>query len=251
MAIRAAPIPDRNMGRPEPRLDGPLKVTGAAQYAADFPADGMAHACLVTSTIARGRITAIDTEKASALPGVLHIMTHENRPALGKFTFFGAGGEASTAKAPLGSDRIDHEGEIIALVVAEGLETAREAANLVAVEYEEEKPAHGLDAHGAEVVEAKDRVARHKDPVSGDFDGAFQAAEVKLDLTYQTPTQHHNAIELFSTTCRWKARRYMSMSRANGRSACRTGWRASSRWRQARSKFTPPILVALSDRRAP
>src|SRR5688572_6548205 len=148
MAIRAAPAPDRNMGRPEPRLDGPLKVTGAAQYAADFPADGMAHACLVTSTNARGRIMTIDTEKAAALSGVLHIMTHENRPALGKYTFFGAGGEASTAKPPLGSDRIDHEGEIVAMVVAESLEVAREAADLVTVEYEEEKPAFGLDAQG-------------------------------------------------------------------------------------------------------
>jgi xanthine dehydrogenase YagR molybdenum-binding subunit len=204
MEIRAAPTPDRNMGRPEPRLDGPLKVTGAAQYAADFPADGMAHACLVTSSIARGRITVIDSERASALPGVLHIMTHQNRPALGKYTFFGAGGEASTGKPPLGSDRIDHEGEIVALVVAESLETAREAADMVEVKYEEEKPASGLDAQGVEVVAATDRVARHKDPVAGDFDEAFRDAEVKLDLTYQTPTQHHNPIELFSTTCHWE-----------------------------------------------
>src|SRR5262249_45206271 len=150
-----------------------------------------------------GRITAIDTERARALPGVLHIMTHENRPALGKFTFFGAGGEATTAKAPLSSDRIDHDGEIVALVVAESLETAREAATIVSVKYEEEKPAYGLDAPGTEVVAAKGRVGRHKDPVAGDFDAAFDAAEVKLDHTYQTPTQHHNAMELFSTTCQW------------------------------------------------
>jgi xanthine dehydrogenase YagR molybdenum-binding subunit len=204
MVIRAAPVPDRNMGRPEPRLDGLLKVTGAAQYAADFPADGMAHACLVTSTIARGRITAIDTEKADALPGVLHIMTHDNRPALGKYAFFGAGGEASTAKPPLGSDRIDHEGEIVALVVAENLEVAREAADMVTVKYEEEKPAYGLDAQGIEIVAAKGRIPEHQDPTAGDFDRAFQEAEVKLDLTYRTPAQHHNPIELFSTTCHWE-----------------------------------------------
>jgi len=191
------------MGRPEPRIDGRLKVTGAAPYAADFPADGMAYAWLVTSTIARGRIAAIDTEKASAIAGVLHIMTHENRPDLGQFTFFGAGGEAATSKPPLGSDHIDHEGEIIAMVVAESLETAREAADAVAVQYEEEKPAATFDANGIEVVEARGRVARHKDPAAGDFDTAFREAEVKLDFIYQTPTQHHNPIELFSTTCRW------------------------------------------------
>src|SRR5262249_40656686 len=61
----------------------------------------------------------------------------------------------------------------------------------------------GLDAPGTEVVAAKGRVGRHKDPVAGDFDAAFDAAEVKLDHTYQTPTQHHNAMELFSTTCQW------------------------------------------------
>lgn len=204
MAIRAAPAPDRNMGRPEPRLDGALKVTGAAQYAADFPADGMAYACLITSTIARGRILKIDTDKAAAIPGVLHIMTHENRPALGKYTFFGAGGEASTAKPPLGSDRIDHEGETVALVVAENLEVAREAARIVTVGYEEEKPSPTFDAPGIELVEAKGRVPQHKDPVAGDFESAFRDADVKLDLTYQTPTQHHNPIELFSTLCRWE-----------------------------------------------
>ena len=203
MAIRAAPAPDRNMGRPEPRIDGRLKVTGAAPYAADFPADGMAYAWLVTSAIARGRIAAIDTQKASAIPGVLHVMTHENRPSLGKFTFFAAGGEAATAKPPLGSDRIDHEGEIVAMVVAESLEVAREAADAVSVRYDEEKPAPTFDAPGIELVEAKGRVPEHKDPKAGDFDTAFQDAEVKLDLTYGTPTQHHNAIELFSTTCRW------------------------------------------------
>ncbi|MGE0004664.1 MAG: xanthine dehydrogenase family protein molybdopterin-binding subunit [Parvibaculaceae bacterium] len=203
MAIRAAPAPDRNMGRPEPRIDGRLKVTGMAPYAADFPADGLAHGWLVTSAIARGRIAAIDTRKASAVPGVLHVMTHENRPSLGEFAFFGAGGEAATAKPPLGSDRIDHEGEIVALVVAESLETAREAADAVTVRYEEEQPAPGFDAPGVELVRAEGRVPQHKDPKAGDFDAAFREAEVKLDFVYRTPTQHHNPIELFSTTCRW------------------------------------------------
>lgn len=203
MTIAAAPAPDRNMGRPEPRIDGRLKVTGTATYAADFPAEGTAHAVLVTSPIARGWITRIDTTKAGAIAGVLHVMTHENRPSLGKFSFFGAGGEAATAKPPLGSDRIDHEGEIVALVIAETLEIAREAAGLVEVDYAEEKPASGLDSEGTETVAAKGRVPKHEDPAAGDFDTAFREAEVKIDITYRTPPQHHNPIELFSTTCQW------------------------------------------------
>jgi len=204
MTIAAAPAPDRNMGNPEPRIDGRLKVTGTAQYAADFPAEGVAYAMLVTSSIARGRIIAIDTTDASGIPGVLHVMTHENRPSLGKFTFFGAGGEATTAKPPLDSDRIDHEGEIVALVIAETLEAAGEAADAVRVQYQEEKPTADFDAEGIEIVAAKGRVARHReDPAVGDFDTAFREAEVKIDVTYQTPPQHHNAIELFSTTCQW------------------------------------------------
>lgn len=203
MPVTAAPAPDRNMGRPEPRIDGRLKVTGTAQYAADFPTEGGAYAALVTSPIARGRIVRIHADEAAAIPGVLHIMTHENRPSLGKFTFFGAGGEASTAKPPLGSDRIDHEGEIVALVVAETFEIAREAADAVKVDYAAERPAGDFDAEGIEIVAAKGRIPQHEDPAAGDFETAFREAEVKIDVTYQTPPQHHNPIELFSTTCQW------------------------------------------------
>src|SRR5437667_6835855 len=119
MAIAAAPEPKRNMGEPEPRLDGRLKVTGQARYGSDFPVSNPAYAYLVTSAIARGRIAKIDLSAAKSVPGVLYIMTHENRPPMGKFEFFAKGGEAATAKPPLSTDRIDHEGEIVALVVAE------------------------------------------------------------------------------------------------------------------------------------
>jgi len=203
MAIAEAPEPKRNMGKPEPWIDGRLKVTGQARYAADFPVSNTAYGFLVTSTIARGRITRIDLSAAKKVPGVLHIMTHENRPPLGTFEFVAKGGEAATAKPPLSTDRIDHQGEIVALVVAESLEDAREAAYNVKVEYDVEAPSSGLDSPGTKTVMAADINARHKDTHAGDPDRAFAEAAVRLDQTYRTPTQHHNAIELFSTTCAW------------------------------------------------
>jgi xanthine dehydrogenase YagR molybdenum-binding subunit len=199
----ATPKPKENMGQPEPRLDGRAKVTGAARYAADQPVMNPAYAWLVTSAIAKGRITAIDMAEAQKVPGILHIMTHENRPKLGKFKFFAQGGESMTAKEPLSTDRIDHEGEIVALIVAERFEDAREAAYKLRVSYDTEEPASGFDSKLAEVVEAKKANPEHEEPSVGDAEGAFSAAPVKIDFEYETPTQHHNAIELYATTCVW------------------------------------------------
>ncbi|MBA3517928.1 MAG: xanthine dehydrogenase family protein molybdopterin-binding subunit, partial [Rhizobiales bacterium] len=106
------------MGTPEPRIDSRLKVTGQARYASDTPVANPAHAFLVTSAIARGRISGFDLAEATAVPGVLHIMTHENAGPWGEFKFFGEGGEASTAVPPLSSDRVRHDGEIVAMVIA-------------------------------------------------------------------------------------------------------------------------------------
>jgi xanthine dehydrogenase YagR molybdenum-binding subunit len=199
----ATPKPKKNMGQPEPRLDARAKVTGAARYAADQPVMNPAYAWLVTSEIAKGSITAIDTTEAQKVPGILHIMTHENRPKLGKFKFFAMGGEAMTAKEPLSTDRIDHEGEIVALIVAERFEDAREASYKLRVSYDAEEPASGLNSKLAETVEAKKADPKHEDPSVGDAEGAFSAAPVKIDFEYETPVQHHNAIELFATTCVW------------------------------------------------
>ena len=203
MSTTATPAPKENMGKPEPRLDARAKVTGAARYGADQPVMNPAFAWLVTSPIARGRITGFDLTEAARIPGVLHIMTYQNRPAMGPFKFFGKGGEASTAKAPLSSDRIDHEGEIVALIVAERFEDAREAGYKLKVTYEAEKPTAGFDDEGADIREAVVVNPQHEDPSVGNAMAAFEAAPVKIDHEYETPAQHHNPIELFATTCVW------------------------------------------------
>src|SRR5438552_1013707 len=122
----AVPEPKANMGQGAPRLDARLKVTGEARYAADFPLSNPAYAFLVLSPIAKGRVEGFDLSEARAVPGVLEILTHENtandvRPA----KFFGEGGRAATSIRPLSSPQIWHDGQIIAVVVADTFEGAR------------------------------------------------------------------------------------------------------------------------------
>lgn len=192
------------MGRPEPRVDGRLKVTGNARYASDFPVANPAHACLVTSAIAKGRIVSFDLDDARAVPGVLDILTHETvGNEVHEPKFFGSGGTASTIHRPLSSAQISHAGQIVAIVVADTYEAAREAAYRVRVTYEEEDAATTLDSDGVETLPATKVRKEHKNPRVGDAAAALRAAPVTIDAVYETPTQHHNAIELYATTCVW------------------------------------------------
>jgi xanthine dehydrogenase YagR molybdenum-binding subunit len=133
-------------GLPVTRVDGVAKVTGAARYASDEPLANPAYAYLVTSTISRGRLTGLMLDRAKAVPGVLDILTHENvgsqvKPQLGP-----RGGPTTTT---LESDRIWHDGQIIAVVVAETFEAAREAANKVEARYDSEREVHWRPDRGA------------------------------------------------------------------------------------------------------
>jgi xanthine dehydrogenase YagR molybdenum-binding subunit len=200
MAIAAAPEPKDNMGQPAPRLDARLKVTGEARYASDFPVNNPAFAFLVTSAIAKGRLTRLDIEAARAVPGVLDILTMENTGELHEVKF----GSASTSIQNFGPD-IAHDGQIIAMVVADTFEAAREAAYLVKATYAEDTPSATFGSEGLKVEDATKVSERHKElPSVGDADAALASAEVVIDAEYGTPTQHHNPIELFTTTCVWK-----------------------------------------------
>src|SRR3954470_8799911 len=198
----AAPARLFNMGEPEPRVDARLKVTGEARYASDVPVSNPAYAFLVISAIAKGRILGFDLDDARAVPGVLEILTHENvGDAVKPTKFFAAGGRASTTIRPLSSPQIWHDGQIIAVVLADTFETAREAAYKVKARYQTEQPSATFDSPGIEIKAAKDSPQKFEDAKVGDAEAAFAQAEVKLDVRYETPTQHHNAIELFATTC--------------------------------------------------
>src|SRR4051812_28834099 len=118
------------VGRPMDRIDGRLKVTGAARYAAEFEVPGITHAVLIQSTVARGRVIALDASAAENAPGVLTVMTFKNSPAMPLPSVPPAG-----TSVPLLSGEILHSGQNIAVVVAETLEQAQDAAALIDIEY--------------------------------------------------------------------------------------------------------------------
>ncbi|HZD88707.1 MAG TPA: xanthine dehydrogenase family protein molybdopterin-binding subunit, partial [Pseudolabrys sp.] len=200
---RAAPEALANMGKPAPRIDGRLKVTGEALYCSDIPVRNPAHAFLVTSAIAKGRITSIDLTAALAVRGVLDILTHESKLPLQQVPMSGGGAGAATSIQTLGPD-IHHDGQIVAVVLADTFEAAREGAYSVKIDYETETPSATFDSPGLE-REPDDKIKERAEglPQADDAETAFGEAEVRLDAVYGTPTQHHNPIELFTTTCLW------------------------------------------------
>ena len=199
--VVAAPEPRENQGKPEPRVDARLKVTGEARYAADIPVSNLAYAVLVTSDIARGQVKSLALDAARTVPGVLDILSYGDASELKAPSFSTS---SYTSLAPLHARKIWHDGQIMALVIAESFQAAEEAASKVTAEYSVQTPSADLDSPGTEELEAAGKVAMlQEDPQAGDFDAAFGASEVKFDAEYRTPTQTHNPIELFSTTAVW------------------------------------------------
>ncbi len=200
----AAPEPKANMGQPIPRYDAVAKVTGKAQYAADMPLNNPAFAYLVTSSIAKGHIDGFDLTEAKKARGIIDIVTHENAEQLKEAKLFSNGGYASSTIQPLKSAEIAQAGQIVAVVLAETFEAAREAAHLVKVSYSATEPSTTFDSPGTTSAHAKGQLAQFKeDPKVGDFARAFNDTEVRFNAEYETPPQHHNPMELFATSCVW------------------------------------------------
>lgn len=204
MAIQDTTIQDPTntaqgkIGQATPRIDGHAKVTGAALYPSDEQVAHPAYAWLVTSGIASGDIQSFDLTAARSVKGVLDILTYENVSKDAKPPKPLDGGKTTTT---LESSKIWHDGQIIGVVVAETLEAAREGAQAVGVTYRAARPAATFGSPGADEEKRKDK--QHKDISIGHAAQAFDAAPVKVDQRYATPTQHHNAMELFTTTCAW------------------------------------------------
>jgi len=193
------------IGTPIKRLDGPAKVTGAAHYGgSDVLIAKPAYGVLVTSAVARGRITAIDEAPARAVKGVIGVFTHRNIGAIEGGKTFDGGGYMGTSIAPMASDEIQHDGQIAALVVGETFEAAREGAHRLVVRYEARPPSAGFDSPGAQTVAGAEASNKHEDPKIGDAAAAFATSPVKIDAHYETATEHHNPMELFTTTCAWQ-----------------------------------------------
>ncbi len=197
------------VGQPIDRVDGRLKVTGAATYAYEFrPSRDAACGFIVPATIAKGRIVAIDTRNAERSSGVLLVMTHRNAP---KQQEFGPSRPArdfpakfARARPFLGDDRVRHWGEPVAFVVAETFEAARYAAMLVRIEYHAEPHRTDFEADlDRAYAPATIFGNRPTDTAMGDFDAAFAAAPVTVASTYRMPNQVHNAMEPHAALAEW------------------------------------------------
>jgi CO/xanthine dehydrogenase Mo-binding subunit len=185
------------------RVDGPLKVTGAAPYPSDFDFPNIAHAVLVRSTIAAGRIRGIDTSAAQAVPGVLSVITHQNAPRLarGPDTWYGDDvPPGRSPPAPLQDDRILHYGQFVAVVVAETAEQATAAARLVKVDYELTEPL--LDLNDTRAVLLTN--PWHFDMLRGDVAAGLADADVRFEATYTTAVNTNNPLGLFATVAVWE-----------------------------------------------
>lgn len=193
------------IGQPLPRVDGPDKVTGRAHYAADFPADRMAHAAVVQSTIARGRITGFDLAEAEQVPGVLAILTHRNAPRLGKIPEIPPVDPVGAPEHPLQDDLVLHQNQHIAVVVAETLEQARWAASRVRVSYAPEPAVIDMQAALRHARPAsKDEISGKPGNVGrGDADATLASAAVTVDSLSVMERENQNPIELHATTAQW------------------------------------------------
>ncbi|MGQ9365976.1 xanthine dehydrogenase family protein molybdopterin-binding subunit [Azospirillum sp. A39] len=198
------PPGDGPIGRPVSRVDGRLKVTGAARYAAEYAVPGLLHGYVVSSAIARGRIVRIDTAAALALPGVVAVFTHENRPRLAWFDRKWQDQDAPKGSPlrPLYDGTILHALQPVALVVAESFELARYAARLVEVEYEAEPHRTDLQAHRDDTYTPGKEKGGFEPPPKprGDPDRALAESEVRVDATYTQAMEHHNPMEMHAAT---------------------------------------------------
>jgi len=196
------------VGQPLSRVDGKLKVTGAARYASDWPEDSMAYAVLVGSTIANGRIKSIDTSKAEKLPGVLSILTYQNAPKLKPVSTSESDVRPAQRRLPLQEPIIYYNEQYVAVVVANTLEEAQRAAPLVAIEYAEQAPIVDLIRERTAAVAPTLKVAgKPADVVRGDPNAGLASAEVRVEETYSTPTENHNPMEPHATTAYWEGDR--------------------------------------------
>ena len=182
------------------RVDGPLKVTGAAPYPSDFSFDGLAHAALVQSTVAAGTISRIDTEDAEASPGVLTVVTHKNAPALADGPMTPLGPSPPT---PFRDNRILHHGQHVAIVVAQTQEQATAAARSVRIEYQQRTPILGIENPDAAVLQNPWGLELQR----GDVEAALTSAEMLYDETFGIAAETNNPMGLFGTVARWEENR--------------------------------------------
>ena len=194
------------IGTPVSRLDGPLKVRGAARFAAEVRLANMTYAALVYGTIARGRVATLNIATATASAGVVLVMTHRNAPRMNPPAPFGS---SPTAVGPsdlpiMQDDRIHWNGQPIALVLAETQEQADHAASLIVATYTVEPSTSSFAQAKAQGAQPGLFMGQPLSNEVGDAEAMLAAAAHKVDQVYRTPRHSHNAIEPHAATLAWE-----------------------------------------------
>ncbi|WP_329109943.1 xanthine dehydrogenase family protein molybdopterin-binding subunit [Micromonospora sp. NBC_01699] len=189
--------PTGAVGQPHTRLEGREKVTGTARYAVEYPVDGVVYAWPVQASVVRAGITRLDADEALATPGVLAVLWYANAPRLHA--------ESDVDLFLLQRPEVHFRGQVVALVVAETLETAREAAGRVRLDYDTLPHSTVLtETHPGLYRPGHVNPAYPTDTFVGDFEAGFEAAEVRVDHTYRTPAYHNNPMEPHAATAQWR-----------------------------------------------
>ena len=195
--------PSAIIGAAVPRIDGALKTTGKAAYAGDYNLPRMVYAVPVCATVANGTIRSMDTSAAEKMPGVLLLLHHGNMPSVYRN---GSSGRISEERPPLSDTKVLYWGQYVAVVVAETFQQAQAAAAAVRVQYNADKPdvrALLNDPMPAIGAPGGPKIESHR----GDSDAAFASAPVQIDVTYSTPVETHNPMEMHATVAVWRGPR--------------------------------------------
>jgi len=194
------------VGAAHTRVEGLAKVTGAARYAGEIPFAELAHGWLVLSTIARGRVRAVESAPVLAMPGVLAVLHHGNAPRVGG-NYTGPLGPPDPVVQVFQHDRVPYAGWPVALVVAETPEQAREAAETLVVHYEQEPHEVAFAAGHPDMYTPENSPHAPVETEKGDLAAELAASAVVLDAQYTTPEEHHHPLEPHAAMARWEGGR--------------------------------------------
>lgn len=185
------------------RSDARLKVLGQATYTAEHAVPGLVHAVLVTSTIAHGRITAIDSAQAAAMPGVLLVLTHLNAARLPQPKPDPKEQPPAPRLPLLQDDRVLYNNQPVAVVVADTLERAQDAARQVRLTYQQAAATLDFARASGQPRKPPDQPERPTDTSRGNVAGALARASTTHDARYRTPLENHNPMEPHATIAAW------------------------------------------------
>lgn len=184
------------------RKDGRAKVTGSATYSAEHQIPGLVHGYVITSTIAKGRIKALNTREAERAPGVIAVFTHKNAPKVFMPANDFMTSKLYEARLPLSDNQVHYAGQIIGLIVADTFERARYASHLAQVEYEIQKPV--VEAKNAVFKEAPPQMGEELKFEKGNFAAGMTNPDAKVESTYTTSTELHTPMEPHAIIAQWQ-----------------------------------------------